>query len=1076
MSVALSITVMGQFAIRLNGESQAIKSLPRRKVRSLLKLLALEPSHALTRDVLIEHLWADLDPTSAAAQLYNALYNLRKALGDLIAPKLVAGVVRLEPQGGLSVDANLFTTLAREGLADKDVTKLLQAAHLIDGQPMTEDLYEDWADSYRQELLGLQTQVLESLARLDAPQAEFAWQKYLQLEPTSEIAYLGLIRFYAATGLPKQATEQFERYRQMLSEELAAEPSAEAIEIMANLDKPSQAQTKAIRSFIPAPTVPLVGREIELEALRSFFEDSDWRLLTILGIGGNGKTRLALEAARENQALFADGVFWVALENLKPTDDPSGTVLQVLGLPIPSSQAETVLLNYLRDKNCLLVLDNLEHLPEIGLWVQRILTAAEALKILTTSRSLLHLEGERVLELSGLSPEAAINLFVQSATRVKPAFSPNEKSTEQIGLLTEHLAGSPLAIELAASWIRLMSLEEIAAEIQLDLDFLERPVKDRHARHHSVRAVFDSSWRLLELPEQQTLVSLAVFVGGFTLLSARAVSGASRAAIVALTDRSLLHLQESRLELHPLLRQFVLERAAQNPERLSQTRQAHAAHYLELLAALPARYRTKNLEAYLETKRHVDLMYQNTRAAWQWALNNQQFDMLESSLDGFFVLHQLGDRLVEISAMLPENLTQTAHLPSGFATYRAVAKTALGQFKEAEQEFILAIPNELSPEQQTLRLIQLSTVYSRTARVPQALSYAEQALELAKTTNFFMQCLSYLQLSDVLAILGKFDESQAALDAARVDANVRLQSFINIQAATLAGRKGQLEQAEFEFRQAQKLLAQLGDIRNLQVVHNNLATALQLQGKYLESQSILETSAKEARFLGDQRMLAVIHNGQLESLRALGQYQEALQVANKNLELCKRTGNTLRTAECTLRIGHVYFELGQYSQALAQYQAAQALEIPEITEEILVSLARVYLQEMQVEHAKALLERTTFKTRAFIAWAAVLNVIVQHQTIGLITYQHLKTVFETVQTISAKNACECLASMLEPLAQLEPNLAQQLAHSLLLDSRASYHSKVLTRVFAGQEEPSIAVVPWLSLIKDFLEKTTHGTA
>jgi predicted ATPase/DNA-binding SARP family transcriptional activator len=1067
MSVALSITVMGQFAIRLNGESQAIKSLPRRKVRSLLKLLALEPSHALTRDILIEHLWSDLDPTAAAAQLYNALYNLRKALGDLVAPKLVAGVVRLEPQGGLSVDANLFTTLARGGLAGKDVPKLLQAAQLIDGQPMTEDLYEDWADSYRQELLGLQAQVLGTLARLDATQAEFAWKKYLQLEPTSEIAYLGLIRFYAQIGLTHKATEQFERYRQMLSEELAAEPSAEAKEIMANLDKPSLAPSKTLRSFIPAPTVPLVGREPELERLHRFFEDTDWRLLTILGVGGNGKTRLALEAARVHQALFTDGVFWVALENISSTDDPSATVLQVFGLPIPSSQAETVLLNYLRDKNCLLVLDNLEHLPEIGLWVQRILSAAGALKILTTSRSVLHLEGERVLELAGLSPKAAIDLFVQSATRVKPTFSVSETAKTQIAHLTEHLAGSPLAIELAASWIRLMSLEEIAAEIQLDLDFLERPVKDRHARHHSVRAVFDSSWRLLEPPEQQTLVSLAVFVGGFTLLSARAISGASRAAIVALTDRSLLHLQESRLELHPLLRQFVLEQAAQNPERLMQTRQAHATHYLELLAALPARYRTKNLEAYLETKRHVDLIYQNARAAWNWALNNQQFDMLESSLDGFFVLHQLGDRLVEISAMLPENLTQTAHLPSGFATYRAVAKTALGQFKEAEQEFILAIPNELSPEQQTLRLIQLSTVYSRTARVPQALSYAEQALELAKTTNLFMQCLSYSQLSDVLATLGKFDESQAALEAARVDANVRLQSFITIQAATLAGRKGQLEQAEFEFRQAQKLFAQLGDSRNLQVVQNNLGTALQLQGKYLESLSILETSAKEARFLGDQRMLAVIRNGQLESLRALGQYQEALQVANENLELCKRTGNTLRTAECTLRIGHMYFELRQFPQALAQYQAAQALEIPETREEILIGMTRVYLQEQQLEQAKALLGSTSFKSRAFIAWAAVLSIIVQQKSDGLVTRQNLKTVFETVQTISAKNACECLASILEPIQTLEPDLAWQLAHSLILDSRSSDYSKVLARAFTGQEEPLTSVLPWLSLIKNF---------
>ena len=128
MSVALSITIMGPFSIRLNGESQAIKSLPRRKVRSLLKLLALEPSHALTRDSLIEHLWADLDPTAAAAQLYNALYNLRKALGDLVAPKLVAGVVRLEPEGGLSVDTETFSSLARDGFLGPSTAPTIKAS------------------------------------------------------------------------------------------------------------------------------------------------------------------------------------------------------------------------------------------------------------------------------------------------------------------------------------------------------------------------------------------------------------------------------------------------------------------------------------------------------------------------------------------------------------------------------------------------------------------------------------------------------------------------------------------------------------------------------------------------------------------------------------------------------------------------------------------------------------------------------------------------------------------------------------------------------------------------------------
>ncbi len=1064
MREALSITVMGQFAIRLHGEPQAIKSLPRRKVRSLLKLLALEPSHALTRDSLIEHLWSDLDPTAAAAQLYNALYNLRKALGDLVAPKLVSGVVRLEPIGGLSVDVSDFMALAREGIANKDAAKLLEAANFIDGQPMSEDLYEDWAETYRQELLGLQTQVLATLANLDVTHAELAWKKYLQLEPTSEIAQLGLIGYYAAQGANHLALEQFERYRQILAEELAAEPSPEAKEIIANLAKPSPVKT--IRPPLPAPTVPLVGREAELTVLHDFFADTDWRLLTILGIGGNGKTRLALEAAWTWQNNFVDGAYWVSFENISSTDDPSQSVLLALGLTPPNSQAETVLFDYLRDKHCLLVLDNLEHLPEIGHWVQRLLSAAAKIKLLATSRSVLQLQGEQILELSGLSFEAAKTLFIQSAIRVKASFDPDTKIEQQIGVLTEHLAGSPLAIELAASWIRHMSLEEIAAEVQLDLDFLERPVKDRNPRHHSVRAVFDSSWRLLGGAEQQTLVSLAVFVGEFTLASARAVSGASRAAIVALTDRSLLRLTETRLELHPLLRQFVLEQAAQNPERLGQTRQAHATHYFELLQALPIRYRTQDLEAYLETKRHVDLIYHNARAAWTWTLENQQFERLSSALQGLTILHVLCNRFNELSALLPHS-DLPPELAAQFALQRGHAKANLGLFKESESEFALAQPELLSNEQNLIRLRQLAMLFSRTSRALEGLEFAEKAVQLSKTADEFEQSISYLQLCDVLAILGKLEEAQSALEAARSGANIRVMSLIPIHAAILAGRNGEYARAEQELLEAEELLIQLRDQRNLQSVQNNLATALQFQGKYQESLAILKTSTKEVRNLGDQRMLTALGNGQLETLRALGQYQEALQLGQDNLALCQHTGNTLRAAHCILRIGHVYFELGELPKALKQYQTAMDLALNEIKEETITSMARVYLQEQQIQKVQALLENTTFKARAFIAWAAVLKVNIDQKIGKTIPTQHLKTVFESIQIVSALNAYECVSNLLEPLAHLNPMFAKRLAISLLQDKRSGFYVQKLAKAFIGHDMPLEPELPWRSLIKEF---------
>jgi DNA-binding SARP family transcriptional activator len=478
MGVALSIQLLGAFAVQLHGQPIPIKSLPRRKVRSVLKLLALEPSHALSRDVFIERLWADLDPTAAQAQVYNALYTLRKVLGEAVAPKLVSGLVRLEPQGGLEVDASTFVGLAQAGLAEQDPVRLHQAAAMISGEPLSEDLYEDWANDHREQLVGLQVRVLETLAGLDESHAEALWQKLLRLEPTSDSAHAGLMRHWAKQGLLPQVFEQFERYCQMRREEFAAEPSPAVADWVAKLRQPSA--SPQAQSNLPAPTVLLVGREGELAALAEFWRDHTWRLLTLFGAGGNGKTRLALEAAHANRHLLPDGVFWVALESLPSEDAPTARVLQALGLPLVSSQAETALHAYLRDKELLLVLDNVEHLQNIGVWIQALLSAAPKLKILATSRSLLELSGEQVLELHGLNADATA-LFVQSAKRVQPHFAPDASQEAQIAHLTQHLVGSPLAIELAASWLRLMPLEDIAKEVALDLDFLDRPTTAPHA-------------------------------------------------------------------------------------------------------------------------------------------------------------------------------------------------------------------------------------------------------------------------------------------------------------------------------------------------------------------------------------------------------------------------------------------------------------------------------------------------------------------------------------------------------------------------------------------------------------------
>jgi predicted ATPase/DNA-binding SARP family transcriptional activator len=1049
MGAALSIQLLGAFGVELHGQPIPIKSLPRRKVRSVLKLLALEPSHALSRDVFIERLWADLDPTAAQAQVYNALYTLRKVLGEAVAPKLVSGLVRLEPQGGLEVDAKTFVELAQAGLATQDLERLHQAAAMISGEPLSEDLYEDWAGDHREQLLGLQVRVLERLADLDPPYAEALWQKLLRLDPTSDNAHMGLMRHWAKQGMLQQVFEQFERYCQMRREEFATEPSPDLVAWVAELRQP-QTQTQ---SNLPAPTVALVGREHELAMIAEFWRDNTWRLLTLFGTGGNGKSRLALEAAHANRDVLPNGAFWVALESLPSTDPPTTRVLQTLGLPLTNSQAEPVLYNYLRDKELLLVLDNVEHLENIGVWIQTLLSSTPKIKILVTSRTLLHLSGEQILELHGLDASAATALFVQSAKRVQPHFAPNAAQEAQIAHLTQHLVGSPLAIELAASWLRLMPLEDIVQEVALDLDFLERPVQDRHQRHHSVRAVFESSWRLLEPPEQQTLVSLAVFVGGFTLGAAKTVSGASRAAIMALADCSLLKSSQSTLELHPLIRQFVLEQAAQSPEKLTQLRQQHATHYMDQLLQLPKRFQTKDPQAYLDTKRHVDGIFANARAAWVWTLEQHQDAALGAALSGLFVLHQLGNRLQELSGLISYNATQSSLLHARFAVFRGHCKGTLGLFKEAEAEFEFANQTQLPILEQIIRLHSLSNLYARSSRVSQALEFANQALELAKThQNDFELSLSYLHIGDALSMAGRLEEAEQAFVAAQTGANIRLRSFLMVHLAALAGRRGELERAERELRSAIDLLTRLGDRYNLQVVQNNLATALQLQGKYQESLPILEQSAKEAQYLGDERTLAVILNSHMVSLQSLGQYTQALEIGVSNLERCRHTGNTLRLSHCLNRLGQIHFELGQLELALQHYQTALQENVQESREESQIGEIRTLIALGQPEQAKRLfLALQPIKARPLIVWKAIFALRFGKPEAAK---DNLQTVLKVAREVSNLNASECLAEILQPLAQHQPEFALQLAHSLAQDIRSSAYAKKQALALVGEREQS----------------------
>lgn len=369
---------------------------------------------------------------------------------------------------------------------------------------------------------------------------------------------------------------------------------------------------------LPAQLTSFVGRQQELAALRELLADPAVRLLTIVGPGGMGKTRLALEAAsrqlRLNPEALRDGVFFVKLAEMEEVQDMTGVLIQTLDLP-PAEGTDPAhhLRHHLGDKQALLLLDSVEHLAgdELAGWVTRLLKAAPAVKLLATSRRRLHVRGEQLFWLEGLQlPEAgregqdlnverlldglpeglpegssALSLFLNTARRVQAAFALTTENVGPVLELCRLVEGMPLGIELAAGWMGLLEPVELLRELQHKPDILATQAANVPPRQRSLRAVFDTSWRLLTGPERDALRALAIFRGSFTRAAAEEIAGVALPLLLALLNKCwLTRDEEGRFSLHQLLRQYGMEALAAEPAQFTEVRRRHSRHYCNWLA------------------------------------------------------------------------------------------------------------------------------------------------------------------------------------------------------------------------------------------------------------------------------------------------------------------------------------------------------------------------------------------------------------------------------------------------------------------------------------------------------------
>jgi predicted ATPase/DNA-binding CsgD family transcriptional regulator len=396
------------------------------------------------------------------------------------------------------------------------------------------------------------------------------------------------------------------------------------------------------RHNLPLQPTPFIGRAEELRDLALLLRKSDVTLVTILAPGGMGKTRLALEAARQQLTRFEDGVFFIPLAPLGSASDIITTIAEHVGFSFYGSETpRQQLLAYFRDRSALLVLDNCEHLLDGAPLLTELTQAAAKVKVLATSREKLNLSGETTYILGGMQcPDGetladaleydAVKLFVQSTLRVRPDFELQADNLKFVTRICRLTAGMPLGIVLAAGWLDVMTLEQITAEIEQGIDILETDLRDIPERQRSMRSTFNTSWTRLTGTEQDAFTQLSVFRGGFTAAAADAVTGADMRVLRKLVNKALVQADvNGRYTIQELLRQYGEDKLIQAGARDS-VRQRHCAYFARFMQQREADVKGRRQR---EALNEIAADFANIRTAWNWAIAHGDDAALDDMLE-----------------------------------------------------------------------------------------------------------------------------------------------------------------------------------------------------------------------------------------------------------------------------------------------------------------------------------------------------------------------------------------------------------------------------------------------------------